>query len=187
MLNKIKRRFACWFKGFIEHHAGEWDHEKIIVAYRQQGIHIGEGTVIYSSDLDKMAPQLIRIGSNCILTHCTILCHDDSTVVLLRRRLVAPVTIGNNCFVGHGSLILPGVTIGNDCIIGARSVVIKDVPQGSVVAGIPARFIRTTAEQCAKMGEDPRLLDICIQGVCTIPQEAELLRATLARHRPDLL
>jgi acetyltransferase-like isoleucine patch superfamily enzyme len=55
----------------------------------------------------------------------------------------APVIIGNNCWIGARSLILPGVTIGDCCVVAAGSVVIKDVPSNSLVAGVPAEIKKT--------------------------------------------
>ena len=52
-----------------------------------------------------------------------------------------PKQIGNNVFVGSGSIILPGVTIGNNVIVGAGSVVRTDIPDDSVVTGNPATII----------------------------------------------
>ena len=49
-----------------------------------------------------------------------------------------------------GTIILPGVTIGERCVIGAGSVVTRDVPDGTVVAGVPTRVIMTTAEYAQK-------------------------------------
>lgn len=54
-----------------------------------------------------------------------------------------PVKIGDNVWIGGGASILPGVTIGDNCIIGAGSVVTKDVESNTLVAGNPARFIRS--------------------------------------------
>jgi maltose O-acetyltransferase len=53
-----------------------------------------------------------------------------------------PVSIGNDCWIGGGAIILPGVSIGNNCIIGAGSVVTKDIPDDSLVAGNPAKVIK---------------------------------------------
>lgn len=53
------------------------------------------------------------------------------------------VTIGDNCFIGFGSIILPNVTIGKNCIIGAGSVVTRDIPDDSIAAGAPAHVIRS--------------------------------------------
>lgn len=53
-----------------------------------------------------------------------------------------PVTIGNNVWVGGGSIILPGVTIGDNTTIGAGSVVAKDIPANCLAVGNPCRVIR---------------------------------------------
>ena len=53
-----------------------------------------------------------------------------------------PITIGDNCWIGGGSIICPGVTIGDNVVVGAGSVVVKDVPSNVVVAGNPAKIIR---------------------------------------------
>jgi maltose O-acetyltransferase len=57
--------------------------------------------------------------------------------------LASPVTIGNNVWIGGGTIICPGVTIGDNTTIGAGSVVTKDVPANVVAAGNPCRVIRT--------------------------------------------
>lgn len=54
----------------------------------------------------------------------------------------APVTIGNNVWIGGGAIILPGVTIGDNVVIGAGSVVTKDIPSDSVACGNPCRVVR---------------------------------------------
>ena len=52
------------------------------------------------------------------------------------------IKIGNNVWIGSDCTILQGITIGNGAIIGAGSVVTKDVPEKSIVAGNPAKFIK---------------------------------------------
>lgn len=54
----------------------------------------------------------------------------------------APVTVGDNCWIGAGVTICPGVTIGENSVIGAGSVVTKDIPANCVAAGNPCRVIR---------------------------------------------
>ena len=56
---------------------------------------------------------------------------------------IVPVIIGNKSWIGFNSIILKGVTLGEGAIVGAGSVVTKDVPAHSVVAGNPARIIRS--------------------------------------------
>lgn len=57
-----------------------------------------------------------------------------------------PVKIGRRCFIGGGSVILPGVVIGDESIVGAGSVVFEDVPPRTIVGGNPARVLRRDIE-----------------------------------------
>lgn len=83
-------------------------------------------------------PQGIHIGNNVMITgNVIILSHD------YLRGIMADTYIGNNCFIGNGSMVLPGVKIGNHVAVGAGSVITKDIPSNSIVAGNPARIIRT--------------------------------------------
>ena len=54
-----------------------------------------------------------------------------------------PVLVADNVWIGGGAIILPGVTIGQNAVVGAGAVVTHDVPANTVVAGNPARIIRT--------------------------------------------
>ena len=53
-----------------------------------------------------------------------------------------PISIGNDVWIGGNVTVLPGVTIGDNCVIGAGSVVVNDIPAGSVAVGNPCRVIR---------------------------------------------
>jgi acetyltransferase-like isoleucine patch superfamily enzyme len=53
------------------------------------------------------------------------------------------VSIGNGCWIGAKAMILKGVTLGDRCVVGAGAVVTKSFPAGSVVAGVPARLLKT--------------------------------------------
>lgn len=101
---------------------------------------IGKDTIISRrSNLDRnINPHGIHIGDHTLIAGTTILTHDAC------RSLKADVFIGNYCFIaGAGAVILPGVHIGNHVIVGAGSVVTKDVPDNCIVAGNPAKIIRT--------------------------------------------
>lgn len=123
--------------------------------WRRRGVSVGEGTCIYRNVILDGGHELVRIGKNCVLTGCTILAHDAST----NRRLglgygqpspSLPVVIEDDCFIGHGAIILMGVTIGQGAIVGAGAVVTRDVPANWVVAGNPAREICTVEELVEK-------------------------------------
>ena len=57
------------------------------------------------------------------------------------------VRIGENCWIGAGAVILPGVTIGDNSVIGAGSVVTKDIPPNVVAVGNPCRVLRPISER----------------------------------------
>ncbi len=57
-----------------------------------------------------------------------------------------PVTIGKNCWLGAGVIVMPGVSIGDNTVIGAGSVVTKDIPSGVVAVGNPCRVLREVGE-----------------------------------------
>lgn len=79
----------------------------------------------------------VQIGPNVTIATDN---HDLKDHYILKCR---PVTINNNAWIGANATILPGVTVGENAVIGAGSVVTKDVPANTVVAGNPARVIRT--------------------------------------------
>ena len=60
--------------------------------------------------------------------------------------IAKPITIGNNVWIGAGSVVLAGVTIGDNSVIGAGSVVTKDIPGGVVAVGVPCRVLRQITE-----------------------------------------
>ena len=88
----------------------------------------------------------LTIGNRVTIAHGTMIFTDSgpNTSPLLQKRFpitAAPVTIGDDVWIAAGSIILPGVKIGSGCVIGAGSLVKDDVPDGSIVAGTPAKII----------------------------------------------
>ena len=117
-----------------------------------QGVHFGEGVVI-----DPDHCFLISIGDGCTLApNVHLLAHDASTKKLIGYTRIGRVTLEPYCFIGAGSIILPGVRIGKNSVIGAGSVVTHDIPEGSVAAGNPARVVRTVSEYAQKHEEEMR-------------------------------
>ncbi len=90
---------------------------------------------------DRTFPKGVHVGANSYIAfYAHILTHDRTRGLYLHTR------VGENCFIGGNSLILPGVTIGDNCVIGAGSVVTKDVPSRCVVAGNPAKILSENIE-----------------------------------------
>lgn len=87
----------------------------------------------------------ITIGDNCMIAPnvcITSVTHPkDPKERAESIGISKPVNIGNNVWIGAGSIILPGITIGDNAIIGAGSVVTKDIPKNAIVAGVPAKII----------------------------------------------
>lgn len=101
---------------------------------------IGKNCFIsWKAHLDKsINPQGVHIGNNTwILSGAIVLAHDYC------RKIKSDVYIGNNTIIGVRSIILPGVKVGNSVVVGAGSIVTKDIPDNVIVAGNPAKIIKT--------------------------------------------
>lgn len=98
----------------------------------------------------------VTLGDGCLIGHCVIVCTLNHAFAEERRGdlLPAPVTLGRNVWVGAGARILPGVTIGDGAIVGAGAVVTRDVPPRTVVAGVPARVIKSI-DHATEKGTEP--------------------------------
>ena len=98
---------------------------------------------------------LISIGNNVTFSiRVTVLAHDASMKSIVGYARIGKVHIGNNVFVGANTTILPGVSIGDNSVVAANSVVTKDVPEGSVVAGNPAKILYNIDEWKLKIQND---------------------------------
>lgn len=117
-----------------------------IESLRKRGVRVGEDVAIYNSDIDGGYGFLIDIGNRVTITNATILTHDASTKRALGYAKVGRVSIGDDTFIGYGSIVLPGVSIGQKVIVGAGSVVREDIPDNCVVTGNPARVVCSTDE-----------------------------------------
>lgn len=109
----------------------------------KRGLVIGKNFNMLSDVMiDKSHTWHIEIGDNVTLApRVHIIAHDASTKMHLNYAKIGKVKIGDRVFIGAGSIILPGVTIGNDVVVGAGSVVTRDILDGQVVAGNPAKSI----------------------------------------------
>lgn len=94
----------------------------------------------------------ITLGDNCLVGHNVVFATLNHGFAPEERQsmLPAPIVVGRNVWIGSNSTILQGVTIGDNSIIAAGSVVTKDVPANAIVAGVPARFIRSISPEKEK-------------------------------------
>ena len=153
MLGKIKR----FIKKIIYGHRA--DDATYLQALRNGGAKIGERVRIFdphSTTIDLTRPWMVNIGNDVQITAgVTILTHgyDWSVLKGLYGNVLGScgeVVIGDNCFVGMHTTILKGVHIGKNCIIGANSLVNRDIPEGWVAAGNPARLIMPVTDYLQK-------------------------------------
>ena len=103
-----------------------WSNNDLVIISEGPGVYIGDGVLIgagvhiYDSDFHALAVQERRKG----------------------RPAMGAVRIGRNVFIGDRVIILKGVNVGDDSVIAAGAVVTRDVPSSSIVAGVPAKFVK---------------------------------------------
>ena len=121
------------------------------------GVNLGKNVVFYAMKpgMFSTEPYLITIGDNCYITaNCQFITHDGGVLILRKNvpdlELTYPIKIGNDVYIGLNTTILPGTTVGNRCIIGACSVLKGEYPDNSVIAGVPAKVIKTVDEYLEK-------------------------------------
>lgn len=106
-------------------------------------VHIGGYSQLHSM-------YLLEIGDGSVLSEYVYVSDTSHGLspnagLIMRQPLESkgPVRIGRNVFIGFGASVLPGVTLGDNCVVGARSVVTRSYPAYSMVAGMPARLVKT--------------------------------------------
>ncbi|MBA2240945.1 MAG: acyltransferase [Solirubrobacterales bacterium] len=143
---------------------------ELLEALDEGRLRIGESTLLEPGCWLTLAPDArIEIGRGCFLNRGTMLAaferitigdhvmfangcfvgdsdhrYDDPDKPITEQGFKpgGEVTIGSNVWLGVHCVVTPGVTIGDRAVIGANSVVTKDVPPGTIAAGVPARVIR---------------------------------------------
>ncbi|MFT6657522.1 sugar O-acetyltransferase [Maritalea sp.] len=99
-------------------------------------VKIGSETLIAPNVQIITASHPVRSSERCIYPY------PDEPDRMNFINIAAPITIGDNCWIGAGAIILPGVTIGDRTTIGAGAVVTKNIPSDCVAAGNPARVVK---------------------------------------------
>lgn len=115
------------------------------------GKHCHFGNNIYANfNLTLVDDTHIYVGDNTMFgPNVTVATAGHPILPELREKQYQynfPVSIGKNCWIGAGAVIVPGVTIGDNTVIGAGSIVTKDIPSGVVAVGNPCRVLREINE-----------------------------------------
>ena len=119
---------------------------KICPTHPEATITIGDWTTI-GYNVCIFSKSNISIGKNCLIApFCYFVDSDHGTDLgrLIREQsmVTAPITVGDDVWLGAGVIVTKGVTIGSGAIVAAGSIVTKDIPPNTVFAGSPAKFIR---------------------------------------------
>jgi acetyltransferase-like isoleucine patch superfamily enzyme len=94
--------------------------------------------ISYGAKLDKTYPRGIHVNEDSyVASGAIIFSHDFS------RNLKTHTYIGKRCFIGANAIIMPGIIVGDETIVGSGAIVTKDVPSNTIVAGNPAKILKT--------------------------------------------
>ena len=133
---------------FVSNMVGLYQRTIIVARYGGR-VSIGSGCGISGSTIYAM--NEINIGDNVLVGgNCKIIDNDfhplqasqrlDQKVEDIKKQ---PIIIGDGCFIGANSIILKGTTLGKNCVVGAGSVVSGSFPDNVVIAGNPAKVIKS--------------------------------------------
>lgn len=124
--NQIGDRVSIGSHSVIEHH-----------------VQIGNGVRIHSQ---AFVPEFTVLEDDCWIGPCVCLTNARYPRSPGVKEALRGATIGKQAKIGAGAIVLPGVSIGARALVGAGAVVTHDVPQGAVVAGSPARILKSIAD-----------------------------------------
>lgn len=124
----------------------------------RRGLQIADDCRLEGMPFFGSEPFLISIGRHVTISgNVAFITHDGGTWVFRDRpryqqvRKFGRITIHDNCFIGYGAILMPGVTIGPNSVVAAGAIVTKDVPADTVAAGIPARPLMSTDDYAEKL------------------------------------
>jgi sugar O-acyltransferase (sialic acid O-acetyltransferase NeuD family) len=116
-------------------------------AWLAPGVEVGEGSVVCPG---AVVNRLAVLGRHVLVNIGATISHDcrvgDFVTISPGANIAGHVTLGNGTFVGIGATISDRIQIGEGCLIGAGAVVVRDVADGQVVTGVPARMTRVLTE-----------------------------------------
>ena len=151
----------------------------------RRGLKLGRDVRVIGKPDFGSEPYLVEIGDHVtISSQVTFVTHDGGTWVFRHLPEYAGlqrfgrIKVGNNCFIGARAMILPDVCIGDDCVVGAGALVTRSIAAGSVVAGVPARYV------CSYDDYVRRTVPRCRQYLPDIAADPARLRAALESLPP---
>lgn len=154
---------------------------------RYMGVRVGQHCQILANPSMAFGtePWLIKLGDHVDITAGVTFLNHEGAMWCVRGMneqyrnddMFRPITVGNNVMIGVNSLIMPGVRIGNNVIIAGHSVVTRDVPDGAIVAGVPAKQISSLESFIDKL-KDKELFP-------TKKMTSEQKRQYLMIHHPE--
>lgn len=144
-------RFSLLVKGFLHVLAMNAPNDTLRnTFYRWRGTKIGKDVGIgYGVFIEESRPYLIEIEDGVNIGPGAMIVAHDSSYHCINPEvpiLFGRVTIRKNGYIGARAVILPGVTVGEGAIVAAGAVVTKDVAPGTIVAGVPAKYLMTVEE-----------------------------------------
>lgn len=124
---------------------------------RRLGVKVGDDcrliNVTFSSE-----PYLVTIGNHVSATEVHFETHDGGVWIFRDKHptwdVIKKITVGNNVFLGKGTMVLPGSIIGDNVVVGAGAVVSGVLVSGFVYAGIPARKIKSIDSYYEKLSNE---------------------------------
>jgi acetyltransferase-like isoleucine patch superfamily enzyme len=122
-----------------------FDNAQIFIN-RNASLILGSGYINHSVNIN--CYQQIEIGEDVAIAENVTLRDSDNHLINSNPnyKMTIPIKIGNHVWIGMNAIILKGVNIGNGAIIAAGAVVTKNVPEGCLVGGVPARIIKKNVE-----------------------------------------
>jgi len=133
----------------------DWRRRLGIRRARRGGAVIGDDCIFHGLPEFGTEPYLISIGRNVRFSARVVMITHDGGIQVFQTldperygkvHKFGRIDIRDNCVIGWGVIILPGVTIGPDCVIAAGSVVTRSVPPGVLAAGNPAKPVMTVQQ-----------------------------------------